>query len=60
MDFRSTVVDGETTERGSSMVISQVSLGVDAIDISSNDNFGLALEGNITISNEFDASSPFR
>ena len=44
MDFRGTVVDGETTERGPSMVISQVSLGVDAIDISSDDNFGLALE----------------
>ena len=57
MDFKSTVVDGETTERGSSMVISQVSLGVDAIDISSDDNFGLALEGNINVSNEFDAAA---
>ena len=57
MDFRGTVVDGETTERGPSMVISQVSLGVDAIDISSDDNFGLALEGNINVSNEFDAAA---
>ena len=36
------------------MVISQVYLGTGAIDVSSDDNFGLALESNTNASSKFD------
>ena len=38
------------------MVINKVSLGTGEIDVSGNDNFDLALESNINVSNEFDAA----
>ena len=43
MDFSGVVVNEETTEKGPNMVIKQVSVGIGVIDVSSNDNFGLAL-----------------
>ena len=38
------------------MVINQESLGTGAIDVSSDDKFGLTLERNINVSNKFDTS----
>ena len=48
------MVNEETTEKITNMVINQVSLGTGAIHVSINDNFGLALESNINVSNKFD------
>ena len=60
MDFSGTVVNEETTENIPNMVINQASLGTGSIDVSINDNFGLALESNINGSNEFDAEEDGR
>ena len=56
MDFSGDVFNEETMGKGPNMVIKQVYLGTGVIDISSNDNFGLALEININVSNKFDAA----
>ena len=37
------------------MVINQISLGTGVIDVSSDDNFGLTSESNITVSNKVDS-----
>ena len=54
MDFRGDVVNEETTGKVSNMFIKQVSIGTGVIDVSSHDNFGLALYININVSNKFD------
>ena len=54
MDFSSTVVNEDTMEKVSNMFIKQVSLGKGVIYVSSDDNFGLAFERNINVSNKFD------
>ena len=56
MELRGAVVKKETMEKGPNIVIKQVSLGTEEIDVSSNDNFGLELDRNINVSNEFDAA----
>ena len=42
------------------MVIKQVSLGTGLIEVSSDDNLGLALESNINFSNKFNAMVAWR
>ena len=42
-------------EKGSNMCIKWLSLGTVAIDVSSEDEFFLALYSNIIVSNKFDA-----
>ena len=54
MDFRSSVVNKETMLKVTNMVVNQVSLGIGVIDVASDDKFGLTLESNINISNQFD------
>ena len=55
MDFSGDMVNEENMEKRPNMVTNKVSLGTGAIDVSSDDNFGLELEININISNKFDA-----
>ena len=54
--FSGANANDETTKKIPSMVINQVSLGTGAIDVSSDDKFGLTLERNINVSNKFDTS----
>ena len=56
MEFSGAVVNEETTKKGPNIVINQVYLGTGSIDVSRDDNFGLALESNINVSSEFDAA----
>ena len=50
------MVNEETIEKRKNMVMNNVSLGTGTIDVSSDDDFGLVLENDINVSNEFDAS----
>ena len=52
-DLRGTLVEEVAIERVTNMVISEVSLGTAGIDVLSNDNFGLMLESNVNMRNEF-------
>ena len=52
-DFRGALVEEAAIERGTKMVISEVSLGTTGIDVSSDENFVLMLESNVNVSNEF-------
>ena len=56
-DFRGATLKEAEMERGTKMVISEVSLGTAGIDVSINEIFGLMLERNINVSNEFTAVS---
>ena len=51
-DFRGALVEEAAIERGTKMVISEVSPGTTGIDVSSDENFGLMLESNFNVSNE--------
>ena len=50
------MVNENTAEKRPNMIINQVSIGIGAIDVSMNDNFGLSLESNINLSNKLDAA----
>ena len=52
-DFRGALLQKAEIERGSKMVIIEVSLGTAGIDVSSDDNFGFMLESNVNVSNDF-------
>ena len=56
MNFSGYVEIEETTKKRPNMVINKISLGKGAIDISSDDEFGLSLERNNNSSNKFDAA----
>ena len=56
IEFRGAMVNEETTEKVPNILKNQVSLGKGAIDVSSDDEFGLALESNINVSNKFDSA----
>ena len=56
MEFSGAMVNEDTMKEGPNMVIKQVSLGTGVSDVSSDDNFGPALERKINVSNKFDAS----
>ena len=56
MYFSSDVVNGQAMKKGPTMVIKQVYLGTGVIDVSGDDNFGLAPESNINVSNKFYAA----
>ena len=56
MNFSGSVEIDQTTKKRPDMVINKISLGKGAIDISSDDEFGLSLERNNNSSNKFDAA----
>ena len=51
--FRGALVKEVEMERGPKMVMDELSLGTAGIDVMSDENFGLVLEINVNLSNEF-------
>ena len=56
-DFRGALVNEAAAERGPKMVIREVSLGTSWIDVLSDDIFGLMMEININVVNEFSTTA---